>query len=77
MKFNSGDRVYWKRRDGSLAGDSKGEPKIFVVLDPKRKYCILRSLDFYEGGYSYQDLRIDMAVLVPVHKANDQEDETI
>jgi len=66
LKFKSKDIVYWKSPSHSsgYVQDILGNPTEFIVLAPRRKYCLLRSLKFYKGGFSYQDLRdFDMSQL--------------
>jgi len=67
--FKHGAIVHWKssRESSGYVQDAKGIPQKFVVISPRRKYCILRSLDLYKSGHSFQDLRsFDMSNLVPV-----------
>jgi len=62
MKFEHGDIVYWAPEGRIHMCD--GVPEEFIVLDPKRKYCTLRSLDFYQRGYYYRDLIIELKDLI-------------
>jgi len=66
MKFKDGDIVYWKSPHHSCGyvPNENGEPREFIVIAPRRKYCLLRSLEFDRGGYSFQDLEnFDMSKL--------------
>ena len=79
MKFKSGDIVYWKS-SGHTCGyvpDENGNPKEFVVLGPGYKYCTLRSREFLEKGYSFQDLEnFDMSKLFYVRSSLSTEDHS-
>jgi len=69
VKIKSGDIVLWRspRHKCGYVPDKEGNPKKFVVVVPRRKYCErLRSLDHYLKGYSFQDLHdFDMSFLEP------------
>lgn len=73
--FKHGDIVYWKNPEHKIGfvPDATGHPQKFVVVAPKRKYCVLVSLNHWIQGYSYQNLEnFDMSQLILASEVDGQ-----